>query len=232
MRRGRWIAALILAAAVLASLPYLATRGYLGIGVRDWVWAQQSRRLFDSIFRDSVNPPFRVQPNAYMMRMLEGRKPGLALDVATGQGRNGLWLARQGWTVTGFDISEAGLAAARKSADRDNLPFTAVRETVDDFDYGREKWDLILLIYAPAPFDNPAVIARIRDSLKPGGLLLVESQVEWKHGNTRERPPGSLEPDQLWRVFSGLRVLDYHEVQGVSDWFPRLTLIARMLAQK
>ena len=49
------------------------------------------------------NPRFNTEPNAFLVRMIEGREPGRALDVGMGQGRNAIWLAREGWKVTGFD---------------------------------------------------------------------------------------------------------------------------------
>src|SRR5579883_1653533 len=50
----------------------------------------------------SDNPSFNVNPNEFLVQMAKGRKPGTALDVGMGQGRNTIWLAQQGWDTTGF----------------------------------------------------------------------------------------------------------------------------------
>jgi methylase of polypeptide subunit release factors len=52
-------------------------------------------------------------PTALLVDTVKGKKPGVALDVGMGQGRNAVYLASQGWDVTGMDISQAGLDAAR-----------------------------------------------------------------------------------------------------------------------
>src|SRR5690349_11400089 len=50
---------------------------------------------FNKIY-SSPNPPFRQEPSQFLMRIAGGLKPGTALDVAMGQGRNAVWLASQG----------------------------------------------------------------------------------------------------------------------------------------
>src|ERR1041384_1065349 len=55
---------------------------------------------------------FSATPNAFLARIVSGVKPGRALDVAMGQGRNSVFLATQGWEVTGYDIADTGLEAA------------------------------------------------------------------------------------------------------------------------
>jgi hypothetical protein len=52
------------------------------------------------------NPSFNTRPNAFLVETAKSRKPGTALDVGMGQGRNSIWLAQQGWDVTGFDPAE------------------------------------------------------------------------------------------------------------------------------
>src|SRR3954454_16318440 len=52
---------------------------------------------------------FSALPNAFLARTVSGLKPGRALDIAMGQGRNSIFLAKQGWEVTGYDISDTGL---------------------------------------------------------------------------------------------------------------------------
>jgi SAM-dependent methyltransferase len=72
---------------------------------------------FDGIYSQE-EIPFLAEPNAFLVESTKDVKPGRALDVAMGQGRNALYLAKAGWEVTGFDISSKGLAAARAAAER------------------------------------------------------------------------------------------------------------------
>lgn len=59
---------------------------------------------------------FNHNPNAFLVGCVRNRKPGKALDVGRGSGRNALYLASHGWDVTGFDIADAGVVQARKKA--------------------------------------------------------------------------------------------------------------------
>ncbi len=51
---------------------------------------------------------FRYEPNAFLVQTAKRLKPGKALDIAMGQGRNAVFLATQGWDVTGYDLADEG----------------------------------------------------------------------------------------------------------------------------
>jgi 2-polyprenyl-3-methyl-5-hydroxy-6-metoxy-1,4-benzoquinol methylase len=51
--------------------------------------------------------------------VVRGRKPGKALDIGIGEGRNAIFLATQGWEVTGFDISDVGVRSAERRPRRE-----------------------------------------------------------------------------------------------------------------
>lgn len=55
-------------------------------------------------------PLFNTKPNEFLVQMATNRQPGTALDVGMGQGRNAIWLAQQGWDVTGLDPAEQAVA--------------------------------------------------------------------------------------------------------------------------
>ena len=67
-------------------------------------------------FFTSPNPGFNTEPNAFLVSVAEKRKPGRALDVGMGEGRNALYLAKLGWDVTGFDPAEKAVALAQERA--------------------------------------------------------------------------------------------------------------------
>ncbi len=87
--------------------------------------------------------------NAFLAEAIKGRPPGRALDIGMGEGRNSLFLAMQGWEVTGFDISDVGVKLAREAAQRRGLKLDAIVDDVDRFDYGRRRWDLVVAMYMP-----------------------------------------------------------------------------------
>ena len=55
-----------------------------------------------------------MHPNQFVAAELTGVPPGRALDLAAGEGRNSVWLAEQGWSVTAVDFSRVGLEKGRK----------------------------------------------------------------------------------------------------------------------
>ena len=79
--------------------------------------------------------------------MAEGRKPGRALDVGMGQGRNAIYLAQQGWDVSGFDPADKAVALAQQEAKRLGVSLRTQIVGDDEFDFGRNQWDLIVLSY-------------------------------------------------------------------------------------
>ena len=84
------------------------------------------RVMFNNIYT-SEKPGFATEPNALLISTVEGRKPGRALDIGMGQGRNSVFLALKGWDVTGFDLSDEGIATARRNADRAGVKINAIR---------------------------------------------------------------------------------------------------------
>ena len=179
--------------------------------------------MFNNIYA-SPQKPFTEQPNAFLVRMAKTLKPGAALDVAMGQGRNGVWLAQQGWDVTGYDLSEKGLAVAASNAEKAGVRLKTVLSSHADFDYGKERWDLVLLTYALVDMEDAAFLRRVRDSLKPGGVVIVE---QMNAGGTGKGPANA-----LFRSFGDLRVLHYEDTVDVAEWSLREARIGRIMAQK
>lgn len=177
-------------------------------------------------------PVFNNSPNALLVDAVRGRRPGMALDLGMGQGRNALYLAQQGWTVTGVDISDVALGQARAQAEKLNVKLTTVLLDAKDFDFGSERWDLVALIYFPArPY-----VARIRQSLKPGGIVVVEA-FHRDSGEKRRLGDGVVfGSNDLVKLFEDFRVLRYDDVLAPSDWGPsgsrEPARLVRLVAQK
>ena len=146
--------------------------------------------MFNNIYR-TTKPGFATQPNALLVSTVEGRKRGRALDVGMGQGRNSIFLALKGWDVTGFDMSDEGIAVARKNAESAGVKLKAIRETEDAFDYGTGQWDLIVFMYEPFPVTSAAYVERLRQSMRPGGIIVIESFGEEEEVKGRPRRPST-----------------------------------------
>ncbi len=138
-----------------------------------------------------------------------------------GQGRNAIFLALRGWDVTGFDVSEAALSRAGEAARQSGVSIHAVKSTSEAFDYGVGCWDLLLLSYPWAPVSDSTFAARLKQSLKNGGLVVFEHLL---HDGPEPAPraAGASVPGELSKLFAGFEILRYEEVTGAPDWEPPL----------
>ena len=187
------------------------------------------RVMFNNIYK-TTKPGFATQPNALLVSTVEGRKPGRALDVGMGQGRNSIFLALKGWDVTGFDMSDEGIATARKNAESAGVKLNAIRETEDAFDYGTGRWDLIVFMYEPFPVTSAAYVERLRQSMQPGGIIVIESFGEEEE--VKGRPSTAIDPGQLLTAFRGFKLLHYQDVVAKADWGLDERRLVRMVAER
>ncbi|RLV48598.1 class I SAM-dependent methyltransferase [Nocardioides mangrovicus] len=115
-------------------------------------------------------------PNPQLVAAAEGLAPGTALDVGCGEGGDVVWLARQGWRVTGADFSANGLTRARRHAEQAGVAERCDWWQVDarGFDADGRTWDLVTTHYLhPPDAGMPAVVGRLAAAVAPRGRLLV-----------------------------------------------------------
>src|SRR4029453_4312351 len=181
------------------------------------VITEQGRRLeIDRWNRilTSEKPSFNTAPNAFLVRMTRDRRPGPALGGGMGQGRNAIYLAQQGWTVTGFDPAERAVALAQAEAKRLGVKLIAVPVGDDQFDFGKDKWDIIVLSYVALR----GLIPRIYEGLKPGGMVVVEAF----HRDSLKNGPIGLgvvfDTNELLRLFERFRVIQYEDTEDTGDF--------------
>lgn len=160
---------------------------------------KSAEQVWNDLFakRDGKIHPF----NKFLADSITDKQPGKALDIAMGQGRNSLFLAALGWQVTGFDISEVGVKQARIEAEKRGYKIDARVADVDKFDYGKERWDLVIGMYMHEYLNRNA--AKVVASLKPGGILMVEGiHRDTNKNNLQGERYGYRTPEQIetqWR---------------------------------
>lgn len=161
--------------------------------------------------------PSGGRPSAVLTRFVGKRNAGRALELGCARGDDSIWLARQGWTVTGVDVSGSALRAARAAAEA-----AGVMERTDFLRHDLEQslpdgsFDLVaaMFLHSPVLMDRAAVLRRAAAAVSPGGLLLVASHGSrapwsWAGADTvfptarQELPTLGLEPEAWREVFVG-----------------------------
>lgn len=114
------------------------------------------------------------EPNVFLAPHVERLTPGRALDLGCGEGRNALWLAEQGWTVTAVDFSEVAVDRGREWASRRGLEVDFHVADVIGYSPDPSSFDLVILFYLQLPHDEVRrILGHAVEALAPGGWLLV-----------------------------------------------------------
>src|ERR1044071_6118808 len=171
----------------------------------------------------SLEPdPFLV--SAYE-EFLADRPAGSALDLAGGVGRHSIWLAQRGWRVKLVDISEVGVKQAAENAKQTGTAssiITEVRDLNAKQDLGREQYDLVVVFF----FLQRGLFPALAAAIKPGGFLIYKTYTneQKRFAGGPSHPMFLLQPNELLRAFTSLRVLHYHETiqeKGVAELVAR-----------
>ena len=186
--------------------------------------------LTDSLMRTRV---LNEQPNALLVETVKNLKPGRALDADMGEGRNAIYLAQQGWQVTGADVAEKALDYAQKRAAKLGVKITTEVADMATYDWGTSKWDLIVLSYA----GGREYAARVQKALKPGGRVVLEAF----HMDATEKLQvvGDdyrvfFKTNELPKLYTaaGLKIVRYEEPIGTADFTRQQLRLVKMVAQK
>jgi SAM-dependent methyltransferase len=119
-----------------------------------------------------------VEPNRFVVEVCEPLRPGVALDLAAGEGRNSIWLAGRGWEVTAVDFSAVALEKGRRLAEAQGEAvahrLTWVTADLASYRPAPLGFDLVVLAYLQVePEARRTVISAAAGAVAPGGTLMV-----------------------------------------------------------
>lgn len=141
---------------------------------------------------------------------MRSRKPGLALELACGAGRNALYLAEQGWRVSAVDVSRVaiGILNKRSLASGVKIDARVIDLEADTFLIARNSYDLICDFY----FLDRNLFPAIRRGIRPGGLFVGSIHLHDDSPGLKPMNPAYLLGDgELRRYFRGWEILHYSE---------------------
>ena len=134
-----------------------------------------------------------AEPNLFLPPLVEGLEPGRALDIACGEGRNAIWLARQGWEVTAVDFSPVGIEKAWQLSDGVDVEWVVADVTLYE---PTTTFDLVVVFYLHVlPEDLAAVMQMATEALAPGGTLFAVGHAV---RNLTDGHGGPQYPEILW----------------------------------
>ena len=170
----------------------------------------QDRERWDRKFASS-DFIYGKEPARFLADNVELLPPsGRALDVAAGEGRNSVFLARYGLEVDAVDISEVGLAKARQLADESGVNINTIVADLVDYTIIPEQYDVVVVIN----YLQRDLIDDLKAALKPGGILLYETYTVAQLDNPgahHMRREYLLEPGELRAMFEDFEILEYRE---------------------
>lgn len=116
------------------------------------------------------------EPNNYLKEQLEKLSRGKILFAAEGEGRNAVFAAKLGWTVSAFDISAEGKKKALKLAETNGVSIDYQLGELEKLHYKQEQFDAIALIYAHFPADIKSLYHKsLNKYLRSGGVIIFEA---------------------------------------------------------
>jgi SAM-dependent methyltransferase len=122
--------------------------------------------------RYGAEPMWSGRPNEGLVREVSGMPPGTVLDVGCGEGADAVWLAQQGWTVTGLDVSGRALARAADAASAAGLSVEWRHQELEALPSG-STYDLVSVFYPALLRGDGSVVATLLGAVAPGGTLLA-----------------------------------------------------------
>ncbi len=182
---------------------------------------------------------YGTEPNRFLVEQVSGRlKPGKeVLTLGAGEGRNAVWLARQGYVVTAVDYSRPALEKLHLLARRQGVEVCSYLSDVMDFELREARWDAVVLLHMHLPPRKRSLLhRRIVKTLCPAGVLFLEAlrcdQFGRRSGGP-ERPELLYSAETLRRDFQDLvicrlleedRFIESGEHRG---WTSVINLVAR-----
>ncbi len=168
-------------------------------------------------------------PNPFLKKNIYLLPKGKALDIATGEGRNAVFLAQHGFEVDAVDLSEKGLKKAQKLARERGVKMNTFLVDLDQYQIEKERYDLIANFY----FLKRRLIPRIRNGLKKGGRVIFQTYL-LEHRTLGTGGPKQakyfLKSNELLTLFKDFRIVFYRE--GIFKEGGKRKAVASLIAEK
>jgi len=167
---------------------------------------------------------YGTKPNEFLADNFSQIPKGRVLSLAEGEGRNAVFLAKQGYTVTAVDSSSVGLDKAKKLAEENGVTVEFIHADLADYDLGENRWDGIVSIFCPLPSSlRKQLYKKVEAGLKRNGVFLIEAYTpdQLKHGTGGGSSADTMQTKESLSVelsglkFSHLIELEREVIEGI-----------------
>jgi SAM-dependent methyltransferase len=185
--------------------------------------AEEDRRRWDSIFNRGTYV-YGKQPAPFVRESIDKLPLGRALDIAMGEGRNAVYLAKKGFLVDAVDISDVGIRKAKRLARENHVVLTTINADLNTYQIRPDFYEVIINI----DFLLRPLVAQIKRGLKRGGVVVFQNHTE----DQLKNPGGAqipkdylLKKGELKELFKDFEIISYQETNDGKD--ANASLIAR-----
>jgi SAM-dependent methyltransferase len=211
----------------------LSKSGYAQVEQIDSTQLERERIRWNRSLTKDTAYKFNKNPNQLLVESIKGKRPGKALDLGMGQGRNTIYLAKVGWDVTGIDIANEAVDFANTRAKEEKINITTELIPIEQFQFGVNKWDLIVHVYEGC-LDDEKRIQKIIMSLKPRGIFVFEF-FHREAGLQINRPDFGCISNSVKEIIlkaGGLSIVRYSEEIGIADYGLKQNRLVKLVGVK
>lgn len=153
---------------------------------------------------------FGKEPVAFLKEHINLLPKGKALDIATGEGRNAVFLAKNGFEVECCDISEIAIEKAKYLAKQNNVQINAFVADLEEYKLPKNSYEVITCFY----YLQRDLVPQIKDALKKGGMIVYETFTIENLERGFDGPKNReylLKPNELLEFFRKFKIIYYRE---------------------
>jgi tellurite methyltransferase len=185
---------------------------------------ESDRSQWDQVYNQEYYV-YGKEPAEIVVENIDRLPVGRALDIAMGEGRNAVFLAKKGFSVDGVDLSEVAIRKAKRLAKENRVEIHTIAADLNTYQVKPDTYEVILNIQ----YLQRSLIPQIKRGLKRGGIIVFENQTvdQLKLPDSQGiRRDYLLAVGELKELFKEFKILHYSEKNDGKD------AIARLVAQK
>lgn len=160
---------------------------------------------------------YGLKPNDYLYEKSLALSPqSTILSLGEGEGRNALFLAKEGHKIIAIDESIIGLEKAKKLLHENHLDLEIICTDIAKFDFPKSHYDAIISIWFHLPKELRTTIhQKCVEALKPNGIFILEAYTPKQLENNSGGPKNIdmlMDPKDLITELKGLRLIELNEL--------------------